>query len=172
VLGCILAVASIGTACADPPPDDLHALLTCYPQGGHFMMKTRESGTPFDETSDGTADPDVTVHFDLRQRTPYQCRLPGFVIGVRVDNYNPGNVRGECAVWEKGVFTVTVNGHSYAQIFAPQCIETTRHDLDIQVKTIAGGGHELWSIDCSYKSNYNVTVDEAVCVNLPKNPAS
>jgi hypothetical protein len=112
-----MAAASMGVARADPPPD-LHALLTCEPQAGHFMMKTRESAYPFDDTSDSTADPDVTARFELGQHKPYECRLPGFVIDVRTEDYQPGRERGECAISDKGSFVIRGLGFSgYVQRF-------------------------------------------------------
>jgi len=132
----IIAAASMGVARADPPPD-LHALLTCEPQAGHFMMKTRESAYPFDDTSDSTADPDVTARFELGQQKPYECRLPGFVIDVRTEDYQPGRERGECAIWDKGEFVVRINQHIYTSIRAPYCSDQVRHDIDIQVKVAA-----------------------------------
>ncbi len=157
----IIAAAWIGTARADPPPD-LHALLTCDPQGGHFMMKTRESGYAFDDTSDSTADPAVTVRFDLGRRKPYACRLPGFLIEVRTEDYQPGRERGECAIWDKGSFVIRINQHMFASIRAPYCSDDVRHDLDIQARNAPGGGHQLWSVDCAYDR----TIDHSVCVKL------
>jgi len=164
----IIAAASMGVARADPPPD-LHALLTCEPQAGHFMMKTRESAYPFDETSDSTTDPDVTARFELGEQKLYECRLPGFVIDVRTADYQlGGDLRVECAIWDKGSFVIRINHHLYATIRAPYCSDEVRHDIDVQVKNTPGGGHQLWSVDCAYGR----TTDDAVCVNLPKNLAN
>ncbi len=160
----IIASAWMRTAHADPPPN-LHALLTCDPPGGHFMMKTRESAWPFDDTSDSTADPAATVRFDLGQHKPYACRLPGFVIDVRTEDYQlGGDLRVECAIWDKGSFVIRINHHSYATIRAPYCSDEVRHDIDIQVKNTPGGGHQLWSVDCAYGRD----IANSVCVNLPR----
>ena len=162
-----LIFTTVGPARADPPPE-LYALMTCDVKHGHFSLKTLVSNSPYDNSVQASADPKVTTRISLSGKAVHACRLPGYTVDVRTD-FRGGTDHGECAVWDKGGFHVRVNGAEVTYLPAPQCSQTERHDLDMQV-TAGRGLPSVWTTDCVLDSDYQHTFDAVFACRLVKIP--